>query len=70
MTRRCQRAIDLLRQPDLTVADVSDAVGDSSPAYFIASFRQQRDLTPGAINEPSHEKGDFSIPQAARIYLG
>jgi AraC family transcriptional regulator len=32
MTRRCQRAMDLLRQPDLTVADVSDAAGYSSPA--------------------------------------
>jgi AraC family transcriptional regulator len=48
MTRRCQRAMDLLRQPDLTVADVSDAAGYSSPAYFIASFRQQLGVTPGA----------------------
>jgi len=49
MTRRCQRAMDLLRQPDLTVADVSDAAGYSSPAYFIASFRQQLGVTPGAF---------------------
>jgi AraC family transcriptional regulator len=48
MTRRCQRAMDLLRKPDLTVADVSDAAGYSSPAYFIASFRQQLGVTPGA----------------------
>jgi AraC family transcriptional regulator len=48
MARRCQRAMDLLRQPDLTVADVSDAAGYSSPAYFIASFRQQLGVTPGA----------------------
>ena len=48
MTRRCQRAMDLLRQPHLTVADVSDAAGYSSPAYFIASFRQQLGVTPGA----------------------
>ena len=47
MTRRCQRALDLLRLPDLTVADVSDAAGYSSPAYFIASFRQQLGVTPG-----------------------
>jgi AraC family transcriptional regulator len=48
MTQRCQRAMGLLRQPDLTVADVSDAAGYSSPAYFIASFRQQLGVTPGA----------------------
>jgi AraC family transcriptional regulator len=48
MARRCQRAMDLLRQPDLTVADVSDAARYSSPAYFIASFRQQLGVTPGA----------------------
>jgi AraC family transcriptional regulator len=48
MARRCQRAMDFLRQPDLTVADVSDAAGYSSPAYFIASFRQQLGVTPGA----------------------
>ena len=48
MTRRCQRAMDLLRQPRLTVAEVSDAAGYSSPAYFIASFRQQLGVTPGA----------------------
>jgi AraC family transcriptional regulator len=48
MTRRCQRAMDLLRQPHLTVADVSDAAGYSSPAYFVASFRQQLGVTPGA----------------------
>jgi AraC family transcriptional regulator len=48
MTRRCQRAMDLLRRPHLTVADVSDAAGYSSPAYFVASFRQQLGVTPGA----------------------
>jgi AraC family transcriptional regulator len=47
MTRRCQRAMDLLRRADLTVADVSDAAGYSSPAYFIATFRQQLGVTPG-----------------------
>jgi AraC family transcriptional regulator len=48
MARRYQRAMDLLRQPDLTVADVSDAAGYSSPAYFVASFRRQLGVTPGA----------------------
>jgi AraC-like DNA-binding protein len=57
MTRRCQRAMDLLRQPDLTVADVSDAAGYSSPAYFIASFRQQFGVTPGAYQRAVARKG-------------
>ena len=57
MTRRCQRAMDLLRQPDLTVADVSDAAGYSSPAYFIASFRQQLGVTPGAYQRAVATKG-------------
>ncbi len=57
MTRRCQRAMDLLRQPGLTVADVSDAAGYSSPAYFIASFRQQLGVTPGAYQRAVASKG-------------
>jgi AraC family transcriptional regulator len=57
MTRRCQRAMDLLRQPDLTVADVSDAAGYSSPAYFIASFRQQLGVTPGAYQRAVAREG-------------
>jgi len=48
MTRRCQRAMDFLRQPGLTVAEVAWRAGYSSPAYFIASFRQQLGVTPGA----------------------
>jgi AraC family transcriptional regulator len=57
MTRRCQRALELLREPDLTVADVSDAAGYSSPAYFIASFRQQLGVTPGAYQRAIATKG-------------
>jgi len=48
MARRCQRAMELLRQSKLTVGDVSEAAGYSSPAYFIASFRHQLGVTPGA----------------------
>jgi AraC family transcriptional regulator len=57
IARRCQRAMDLLRQPDLTVGDVSDAAGYSSPAYFIASFRQQFGVTPGAYQRAVARKG-------------
>ena len=57
MTRRRQRAMDLLRRPDLTVADVSDAAGYSSPAYFVASFRQRFGVTPGAYRRAVARKG-------------
>jgi AraC family transcriptional regulator len=57
MARRCQRAMDLLRQPELTVADVSDAAGYASPAYFVASFRQQLGVTPGAYQRAVARKG-------------
>ena len=57
MTQRCQRAMSLLRQPDLTVADVSDAAGYSSPAYFIASFRRQLGVTPGAYQRAVARNG-------------
>ena len=57
MTRRRQRAMDLLRRPDLTVADVSDAAGYSSPAYFVASFRQRLGVTPGAYRRAVARKG-------------
>ena len=57
MARRCQRAMELLRQPNLTVADVSDAAGYSSPAYFVSSFRQQLGVTPGAYQRAVARKG-------------
>jgi AraC-like DNA-binding protein len=55
--RLIAEAMDLLRQPDLTVADVSDAAGYSSPAYFIASFRQQLGVTPRAYQPAVAGKG-------------
>jgi AraC family transcriptional regulator len=57
IARRCQRAMALLRHPDLTVADVSDAAGYSSPAYFVASFRRQLGVTPGAYQRAVSHKG-------------
>jgi AraC-like DNA-binding protein len=57
MVRRCQRAMELLRQSGLTIADVSDAAGYSSPAYFIASFKHQLGVTPGAYQRAVTTKG-------------
>jgi len=57
MARRCQCAMELLRQRGLTIADVSDEAGYSSPAYFVASFRQQLGVTPGAYQRAVTTKG-------------
>jgi len=57
MARRCQRAMELLRHRGLTIADVSDEAGYSSPAYFVASFRQQLGVTPGAYQRAVTTKG-------------
>ena len=57
MARRWQRAMALLRHRGLTIADVSDEAGYSSPAYFVASFRQQLGVTPGAYQRAVTTKG-------------
>ena len=57
LARRRRRAMVLLRCPGMSVAEVSDRLGFSSPAHFIASFRQRFGATPGdyrnAILDPA-----------------
>ena len=57
MAQRQQRAMALLGEPSLLVADVADLLGFSSPAHFTASFRQKLGVTPGdyrdAVLSPS-----------------
>ena len=48
ITRRLERSMDLLLLPNLAIADIADAAGFSSPAHFIATFRQRMGVTPGA----------------------
>ena len=50
MARRQQRALTLLGESSL-VADVADAIGFSSPAHFVASFRKKLGVTPGEYRE-------------------
>ena len=47
MARRQQRAMALLVEPDLSVAEVADRLGFSSPAHFVATFRTRFGVTPG-----------------------
>ena len=51
MACRHQRAMALLSDPGLSVAEVADSVGFSSPAHFVASFRTRLGVTPGAYRE-------------------
>jgi AraC family transcriptional regulator len=47
MARRIECAMDLLRRPDGSVAEVSSSVGYASPSHFVASFRRRLGVTPG-----------------------
>ena len=51
MLRRDERAMALLSGQELSVAEVGDVVGYSSPAHFVASFRQRFGVTPGAYRQ-------------------
>lgn len=44
---RLNRAAELLRQEDRSIADVTYAVGFSSPSYFVKCFREKYGCTPG-----------------------
>jgi AraC family transcriptional regulator len=48
LTRRIERAMGLLAQPECSVAEVADSTGYASPSHFVASFRQRLGMTPGA----------------------
>ncbi len=51
MLRRDERAMTLLGERELSVAEVADAVGYASPAHFVASFRHRFGVTPGAYRQ-------------------
>ena len=51
MVRRQQRAMALLGEPGLSVADVADLLGFSSSAHFGALFRQKSGVPPGAYRD-------------------
>lgn len=57
LARRRQRAMALLRRPKLSIAEVADTLGFSSPAHFVAAFRRRFGTTPGdyrrAILDPN-----------------
>jgi AraC family transcriptional regulator len=48
MRRRIECAMDMLRRPERSIAEVAGAVGYASPSHFVASFRRSMGVTPGA----------------------
>ena len=51
MRQRIERARALLTRPSQTVGDVAFQTGFSSPAHFVAAFRQRLGVTPGVFKK-------------------
>jgi AraC family transcriptional regulator len=49
--RRMQRAVSILRDSRISVAETADAVGFSTPAHFVATFRNAMGVTPAALRD-------------------
>ena len=49
--RRMERAVSLLRRAKIPIGDVTDKVGFSTPAHFVASFRATMGVTPAAVRD-------------------
>jgi AraC-like DNA-binding protein len=47
--RRLERAIALLKKPNMSVAEAADGAGFATPAHFVATFRRTMGVTPGAL---------------------
>jgi AraC-like DNA-binding protein len=47
MERRVQRAVELLRDGNRTIAEIANAAGFSSQSHLTANFRRVTGLTPG-----------------------
>jgi AraC family transcriptional regulator len=47
MRRRIECALNMLRRPECSVAEVSGSLGYASPSHFVASFRRGTGVTPG-----------------------
>lgn len=49
--RRMERAVSLLREARIPVAEVADEVGFATTAHFVASFRAALGVTPAALRD-------------------
>src|SRR6056297_366452 len=53
---RLEEAMELLKESDLTVSEVSYRVGFGSTSYFIKCFREQYGHPPGEVGKPGFEE--------------
>ena len=49
--RRMDRAVSMLRNKEISVAETADSVGFSTPAHFVATFRAAMGVTPAALRD-------------------
>ncbi|WP_246160849.1 helix-turn-helix domain-containing protein [Maribacter flavus] len=55
---RLEEAVNLLKETDSTVSEVSYQIGFGSPSYFIKCFREEYGFSPGEI----HKEMELSLP--------
>ncbi|TNE58477.1 MAG: helix-turn-helix domain-containing protein [Bacteroidetes bacterium] len=55
---RLMQAMELLKQPGLTVSEVAFQVGFSSTSYFIKCFREHYGYPPGAAGEKGYDESE------------
>ena len=53
---RLEEAMELLKESDLTVSEVSYRVGFGSTSYFIKCFREHYGHPPGEVGKPGFEE--------------
>ncbi len=53
--QRLQRAMDLLKETDFNVTEVSYRTGFSSPSYFIKCFREHYGYSPGEVGKRGND---------------
>lgn len=59
---RLEKAEELLRDPNLTVAEISLSTGFSTPSYFTENFRRQFGVTPGGYRKHLRRHLDAADP--------
>ena len=55
--RRLQQAVYLLKNTDMTVADIGNAIGYDNLSYFHKIFKEKYQMSPKHYRDGRHEKG-------------
>lgn len=61
---RLKEAMDMLRKENVTVSEVSYAVGFGSTSYFIKCFHDYYGHPPGAVSNDDFDEGDTVAPES------